>query len=248
MVTLRKLNLPKNYSYSSQLNPENYGSAKTLFQAAVAIVLLLRDSTGGVALPAPTLQNPCRETAALVQVFPSLSEQLDSVIETTQGASDSANELLTALQGDGFLTENDIGRLTAGNLQELPLRNASVNLTTSNMDDIVSTDHTDMSTYIVFVREALVEQHAFDNGILTRELNDLKTKLFASLCKVKILLMSRNIPVPSFDDSSAMPEEMKNIKDATIRYSRDYKIANHTKDFLESVSTMYYNFLETTKA
>ncbi|GFO11776.1 hypothetical protein PoB_003828100 [Plakobranchus ocellatus] len=208
----------------------------------------MHDSALASTLPQPTLLNPCREVTSLIPVFPPLDTQLGSIVETTNATKDSANKLLITLQGNTFLTDIAAMNLTSDKLQGLPDRNVPDNLTMNELDDITASDHIDISVYIVFVKQALAEQYTYDRGILANKLKKVQTDLFALLCKVNVLLRSRNVAIPSFAEASAMPNDIKNISDATDRYSRNFVMINNAKTFLEALLTTYSTFKELNKA
>ncbi|GFO34258.1 hypothetical protein PoB_006076300 [Plakobranchus ocellatus] len=98
-------------------------SSRTLTVTVMA-ALLLNGLTMGALLPEATIDNPCRTIDTVNQVFPPLDSQFNEAINEVNAVKFSAEQLITALQGDGFLTSDDIAALnpTFSHLPGLPLR------------------------------------------------------------------------------------------------------------------------------
>ncbi|GFO34260.1 hypothetical protein PoB_006076500 [Plakobranchus ocellatus] len=220
-------------------------SSSRSLTVTVMAALLLNGLAMGAVLPKATIDNPCRTIDTVNQVFPPLDSQFNEAINEVNAVKVSAEQLITALQGDGFLTSDDIPALnpTFSHLPGLPLRLENDNPNLDNMVNILLQDYHDISVYIVYVKQALQEQVALDMGLLSNEISQLETNLFSLMCKVYTLLKTKETSVTSYVDASAMPEYLKNIEDATTRYMRNYLLAKDAKIFLNHLGMNYASFL-----
>ncbi|RUS82749.1 hypothetical protein EGW08_009487 [Elysia chlorotica] len=191
---------------------------------------------------ARAINNPCQ-----VQDIPSLTKQLTDTIEQMALANTSANDLMSALRGPGFLTEDDQNQLNATeNLQDLPLLVEADNLTVTNMVDFLHESCRIVSTHIAYVQVALSEQVANDGRLLETELSHLESKLFELLCNVHALAHTKNASCATIEstvDASVVPSAIRNIQDATLRYMRNYILGKDTKIFLGNLKANFMTLL-----